>query len=133
MRKKGMKTIFISDDGVKDGTFIKVAGLYAEGVYASGPRDTTKNPLAIAAITAHRKAYGTEPGAFYLNAYSAVIAILNAMEKAKSTQYDQVAKVLHTYYADTPLGKIKFDQKGDAIGVGFSVYQVHNGVYVEVK
>jgi branched-chain amino acid transport system substrate-binding protein len=34
---------------------------------------------------------------------------------------------------DTPLGKIKFDNKGDAIGVGFSVYQVKNGAYVEVK
>ena len=34
MRKKKMKTIFISDDGVKDDTFIKVAQKYAEGVYA---------------------------------------------------------------------------------------------------
>jgi branched-chain amino acid transport system substrate-binding protein len=133
MRKKNMTTIFISDDGVKDETFIKVAGIYAEGVYASGPRDTTKNPLAIAAIAAHKKTYGSEPGAFYLNAYSAMIAILNAMEKAKSTQYEAVAKALHTYNADTPLGKIKFDNRGDAIGVGFSMYQVHNGVYVEVK
>jgi branched-chain amino acid transport system substrate-binding protein len=132
MRKKNMTTIFISDDGVKDETFIKVAGIYAEGVYASGPRDTTKNPLAIVAIAAHKKTYGSEPGAFYLNAYSAMIAILNAMEKAKSTQYEAVAKALHTYNADTPLGKIKFDNRGDAIGVGFSMYQVRNGVYVEV-
>jgi len=52
MRRKSMKTIFISDDGVKDQTFIKVAGQNAEGVYASGPKDTTKNPLAIAAMEA---------------------------------------------------------------------------------
>jgi len=133
MRKKGMKTLFISDDGVKDQTFIKVAGKYAEGVYASGPRDTTKNPLAIAAIDAHKKAYGTEPGAFYLNAYSATIALLNAISKAKSTQYEAVSKALRTYKVDTPLGKISFNNKGDAIGVGFSMYQVKNGVYVEVK
>ena len=31
-----------------------------------------------------------------------------------------------------PLGKISFDAKGDAIGVGFSVYQVQNGSYVEL-
>ncbi|WP_281491963.1 branched-chain amino acid ABC transporter substrate-binding protein [Desulfosarcina cetonica] len=47
MRKKAMDTIFISDDGVKDDTFIKVAGEYAEGVYATGPMDTSKNPIAI--------------------------------------------------------------------------------------
>ena len=133
MRKKGMKTLFISDDGVKDQTFIKVAGQHAEGVYATGPRDTTKNPLAIAAIDAHKKAYGTEPGAFYLNAYSATIAILNAISKAKSTQYEAVGKALRTYKVDTPLGKISFDNKGDALGVGFSMYMVKNGVYVEVR
>lgn len=133
MRKKGMKTVFISDDGVKDQTFIKVAASYAEGVYASGPKDTTKNPLAIAAIDEHRKAYGTEPGAFYLNAYAAVQAVLNAMNKAKSTEYNAVTKALRTYQTDTPLGKIKFDKKGDAIGAGFSIYQVRKSVYVEIK
>jgi branched-chain amino acid transport system substrate-binding protein len=133
MRKKGMKTIFISDDGVKDITFIKVAGKYAEGVYATGPKDTSKNPLAIAANEAHKKTYGSDPGAFYLNAYAATQAILNAIQKAKSTDYTKVSNALHTYAVDTPLGKIKFDKKGDAIGAGFTMYQVRNGVYVEVK
>ena len=133
MRKKGMKTIFISDDGVKDITFIKVAGKNAEGVYATGPKDTSKNPLAIAANEAHKKAYGSDPGAFYLNAYAATQAILNAIQKAKSTDYTKVSNALHTYAVDTPLGKIKFDKKGDAIGAGFTMYQVRNGVYVEVK
>ncbi|MEN6331934.1 MAG: branched-chain amino acid ABC transporter substrate-binding protein [Smithella sp.] len=133
MRKKGMKTVFISDDGVKDQTFIKVAGSYAEGVYASGPKDTTKNPLAIAAIAEHRKAYRSEPGAFYLNAYAAVQAVLNAMNKAKSTEYNAVSKALRTYQTDTPLGKIKFNKQGDAVGAGFSMYQVRKGAYVELK
>jgi branched-chain amino acid transport system substrate-binding protein len=133
MRKKDMKTLFISDDGVKDITFIKVAGKYAEGVYATGPKDTSKNPLAIAANEAHKKTYGSDPGAFYLNAYAATQAILNAIDKAKSTDYAKVADALRKYAVDTPLGKIKFDGRGDAIGVGFAMYQVKNGVYVEVK
>lgn len=133
MRKKKMKTVFISDDGVKDDTFIKVAGEYAEGVYATGPRDVSKNPLAIAAKQAHRKKYGQDPGAFYLNAYSAALALLNAIEKAGSTDYDAVVHALRTEYVDTPLGKIRFDQKGDALGVGFSVYQVQNGAYAEIR
>ena len=133
MRKKRMKTVFISDDGVKDDTFIKVAGKYAEGVYATGPRDTSKNPLAIAANEAHKKAYGADPGAFFLNAYAATQALLNAIEKAGSTDYDKVSAALKTEYVETPLGKIKFDEKGDAIGIGFSIYQVQDGVYVEVK
>jgi len=133
MRKKKMDTIFISDDGVKDDTFIKVAGEYAEGVYATGPKDVSKNPLAIAANEAHKKTYKSDPGAFYLNAYAATIALLNAVEKAGSPDYDAVSKALKTEYVDTPLGKISFDARGDAIGVGFSMYQVRDGVYVEVK
>ncbi len=133
MRKKRMKTYFISDDGVKDDTFIKVAGKYAEGVFATGPRDTSSNPLAIAANAAHQKEYGADPGAFFLNAYAATQALLNAIEKAGSTDYDAVEKALKTEYVETPLGKIKFDDKGDAIGIGFAMYQVKNGVYEEIK
>lgn len=133
MRKKRIKIPFISDDGVKDDTFIKVAGKYAEGVYATGPSDTSSNPLAVAAIEAHKKTYGSDPGAFFLNAYAATLALLNAIEKAGSTDYDAITNALRTYDVETPLGKIKFDDKGDAIGVGFSMYQVKDGAYVEVK
>ena len=133
MRKKRMEIHFISDDGVKDDTFIKVAGKYAENVYATGPRDTSSNPMAIAAIKAHQKEYGADPGAFFLNAYAATVALLDAIDKAGSTDHKAIEKALKTEYVETPLGKIKFDDKGDAIGIGFSIYQVQNGVYVEVK
>jgi branched-chain amino acid transport system substrate-binding protein len=133
MRKKKMTTVLISDDGVKDDTFIKVAGEYAEGVYATGPKDTSKNPLAVAANEAHKKEFGSDPGAFFLNAYAATLAIANAIQKAGSTDYDALSKTLKSEYVETPIGKISFDARGDAIGAGFSVYQVKKGVYVEVK
>ena len=133
MRKKRMDTVFISDDGVKDDTFIKVAQKYAEGVYATGPMDVSSNPMAIAANEAHKKAYGADPGAFYLNAYSAALALLNAIEQAGSTDYAAVTNALRTKDVETPLGKIRFDDRGDAIGVGFSMYQVKDGAYVELK
>jgi branched-chain amino acid transport system substrate-binding protein len=133
MRKKKMDTIFISDDGVKDDTFIKVAGKYAEDVYATGPMDTSSNPMAIEAIAAHKKKYGSDPGAFFLNAYAATLALLNAIDKSCSTDYDDIVNALRTEFVATPLGILRFDERGDAIGVGFSMYQVQNGVYVEIK
>ena len=133
MRKKRMKTTFISDDGVMDDTFIKVAKKYAEGVYATGPMDVSKNPMAIAANQEHKKEFGADPGAFFLNAYAATLALLNAIEKAGSTDYDALSKALQTKDVDTPLGAIRFDNRGDATGVGFSMYQVQNGSYVELK
>jgi len=133
MRKKGLEIPFMSDDGVKDDTFIKVAGKYAEGVYATGPRDFSSNPLYKEAIAAHKAEFNADPGPFFPEAYSGALALLNAVKVAGGTDYDKVCEALHTSYVETPVGKIKFDAKGDAEGVGFSVYQVKNGKYVEVK
>lgn len=132
MRSKGMDLPFVSDDGIKDPTFIEVAKENAEGVYATGPQDTTSNPIAMAAAEAHIAKYGEEYGAFFLNAYAATIAVLNAIEKAGSTDYDAVTAALKSEYVETSLGKISFDEHGDVIGFGFSVFQVQDGVYVEL-
>lgn len=133
MRKKKLKTVFLSDDGVKDESFLKVAMKNAEGSYATGPRDLTKQPLNAKAVEEYKKAYNTDPGAFFQEAYSATLALLNAIEKAGSTNYDALTKALQNEFVETPVGKIKFDKKGDAEGVGFSVYKVENGAFVEVK
>jgi len=133
MRKKQMDIFFVSDDGVQDVTFIKVAGQYAEGVYASGPMDVSDLPMYKAAVQAHKAKFNEEPGAFFKEGYAAALALLNAIEKAGSTEYQAVEKVLRSQYVDTTLGSISFDEKGDAIGVGFSMYKVINGKYVEQK
>ncbi len=133
MRKKKMKSIFISDDGVKDDTFIKVAKQYAEGVYATGPKDVSSNPLTKEYTQKHKDQFKSDPGAFFDNAVSASIALLTAIQNAGSTDYDALVTALRTKEADTPVGNIKFDDRGDAIGVGFAVYQVKNGKYEELK
>ncbi|HER63000.1 MAG TPA: branched-chain amino acid ABC transporter substrate-binding protein [Desulfobacteraceae bacterium] len=133
MRKKRLDTVFISDDGVKDETFIKVAGKYAEGVYATGPADVTSNPITQAARDAHKKTYQSDPGAFFDNAYAAALAVTNALAQAGSTDSAAIARVLHEQEVATPFGLIHFDDRGDATGVGFSIYQVQDGTYVQVK
>ena len=133
MRKKGLEMPFLSDDGVKDETFIKVAGKYAEGVYATGPMDFSANAVYQEAVAAHKAEFGADPGPFFPEAYSAAMALLTAVKNAGGTDYAKVTEALRTQYVDTAVGKIKFDAKGDAEGVGFAVYQVRDGKYVEVK
>ncbi|MCP4995763.1 MAG: branched-chain amino acid ABC transporter substrate-binding protein [Gammaproteobacteria bacterium] len=133
MRKKRIKIPFISGDGVKDDTFIKVGGKYAEGVYATGAKDNSSNPLSVASVEAHKKAYGEDPGAFFDSAHAATVALLNAIEKAGSTDIAAITKALQSNDVATTVGKIHFDERGDAVGVGFAVYQVNGGQYVEVK
>ena len=103
------------------------------GTLIAPEKSRQPSPLAQAAIKAHREKYGEDPGPFFLNAYAAATALFNAIQKAGSTDYDAIGKALKSEKIDTTLGTITFDQKGDAVGVGFQVFQVKNGVYVEVK
>ncbi len=133
MRKKRMKTLFVTDDGVKDATFIKVAGKYAEGVYATGPADVSTNPVTQHYRKAYAEKYDSEPGPFFDNAIAATIALTHAIELAKSTETKKIAHVLHTQVILTPFGEISFNEQGDAVGVGYSMYTVKKGKFVEVK
>ena len=116
----------------KQNTFIKVAGKNAEGAYASGPKDTAGNPLSKLAVQEHKDVFGSDHGAFFENAYSAMLAMVNAIEKAGTTDLAALKKTLQTEKVDTPVGNIYFNEQGDAVGVGFSVYQVQDGVFVEM-
>lgn len=133
MKKKKVDVRFISDDGVKDDTFIKVAGPDAEGVYASGPQDVSSLELNKQAKADHMAKFGSEPGAFFEAAYAAMLALVNAIDKAGSTDTDAIMAVLRSEFVETNIGSIKFDERGDAEGVGFSMYQVQNGKYVDLK
>ena len=133
LRKINLNVVFVSGDGIKDDTFIKIAGKYAEGVYATAPKDTSKLPLAVAATMAYQNEYGEKPGAFFLTANAATLALANAIEKAGSTDHAAVSKALKTEYVETPLGKIIFDEHGDVVGVSFTIYQVQDGRFVELK
>jgi branched-chain amino acid transport system substrate-binding protein len=134
MHRRRIAIPFLSDDGVKDDQFIKVAGKDAEGVFASGPKDVTALAMNKAARDAHIKKFGSEPGAFYDNGYAATLALLKAMEKAgTATDADKIAETLRTNLVDTPLGSIKFGRTGDAEGIGFDIYTVKNGKFVVVN
>lgn len=132
MAKRRLKIPFISDDGVQLDAFVKMAGKNAEGAYTSGPKDISNNEWYKKAREMHLKRYNEEPGQFFYQAFAATQALLNAIEKANSTDTQKVMEALHTEYVDTPLGKIRFNERGDAEGVGFSMYQVQNGKFVEL-
>jgi branched-chain amino acid transport system substrate-binding protein len=133
MKKKRVDIPFIGPDGVKGVGFLEIARKDAEGVYATGPMDVSKFEANRKARTAYQKAHGSEPGTFFDQGYAAVQALLHAIEVAGSTDYEALTKALRSSYVETTVGRIKFDQKGDAEGVGFAVYQVRNGEFVEVK
>jgi len=133
IRARKMNINFVSADGVKTEAFLKLVGKDGEGVYASSSRDYSDLPITQTAIAEHRKVFGSDPGQFFELAYAATQALLNAVEKAGTTEAEAVKKALRTEYVDTPLGKIRFDEKGDAIGAGFAMFRVVDGKFVDQK
>lgn len=133
MKRKRVDAAFIGPDGIKGDGFLEIAGKNAEDVYATGPMDVSKYPENQEARAAYQKKYGKEPGTFFDQGYAAVQAAINAIKVAGGTDYAAVSKALKTDFVDTAVGKIKFDENGDAVGVGFSVYQVKDGEFVQVS
>ncbi len=133
MNKKRIKASFIGPDSIKGDAFLKIADKDAEGVYATGPMDVTKYPLNIKAREDYKAKYGKEPGSFFDQSYAATQAVINAIRVANGTDYEALGKALKSSFVETTVGKIKFDAKGDAEGVGCSVYQVKKGAFAEIK
>lgn len=132
MRRDRLDTPFLGPDGVKDETFLKMTGKDSEGVYASYPKDTTTLEQYEKARQAHLKAYGAEPGFGYYNAYAATEALLDAIQKTNSTDAKILDEALRKNFVSTPLGDIKFNDKGDAAGMALSIYQVKDGKFEEL-
>ncbi len=133
IKKKRVKTTFFGGDGIIGDNFTTLAGKYSEGVYATGPNDTSNNPLYKELTAKHQKKYSEDPGTFFHNAYACVQALAMAAEKAGSLDYDKMRAAMFEAKIQSPLGTIGFDKRGDVIGAGFSVYKVTNGKYQQVN
>ncbi len=133
MRRNRVKAPFIGPDSIMTETFVAMAGKEAEGVYASSPSDTSTLDMYKKAREQHIKKFKTEPGPFYYNAYAAAQVLLNALDKADGADSAKLVQILRSETVDTPAGNITFDAKGDAIGVGLSLYQVKDGKFVETN
>jgi branched-chain amino acid transport system substrate-binding protein len=133
IKKKRVDTIFFGADGIIGDNFTTLAGKYSEDVYATGPNDTSNNPLYKEITIKHQKKYGEDPGTFFHNGYACVQALAAAAETAGSLDYDKMRAAMFANKIDSPLGPIGFDKNGDVVGAGFSVYQVKNGKYTQVN
>ncbi|MFN2357914.1 MAG: branched-chain amino acid ABC transporter substrate-binding protein [Desulfotignum sp.] len=133
LEKKRVDTIFFGADGIQGDSFTDLAGKYAEGVYATGPNDTSANPLYQELSEKHQKKYGENTGTFFFTGYACMQALAAAAEKAGSLDYDAMRAAMFDITIDSPLGLIGFDEKGDVVGAGFSVYKVTDGKYQQVN
>jgi branched-chain amino acid transport system substrate-binding protein len=128
----GIRAPLMSGDGVHgyQRDFIDKVGAAAEGTLTTFP-DTTKAPGYADFLARFTARFGEEPGPYAIYAYSATRILLEAIEKAGSTEGAKVAMTIHALSFDTPVGRIEFDEKGDVKALDYySVWVVREGKHV---
>ena len=87
-------------------------------------------------IEAFKKRFGSEPAPLTMHGYAAVRALLEAVEKAAGRGTSLTGEPLRDALARadvaTPLGRIKFDERGDPIFYERVVIQIQGGRHVVV-
>ncbi|MGE5505921.1 MAG: branched-chain amino acid ABC transporter substrate-binding protein [Actinomycetota bacterium] len=129
MRDQGMKTVLMGGDALMTEEYWAITGPAGEGTLMTFSPDPRLIP-ANAALVKYFRDQKYEPEAYTLYTYAAVQAWAQAVEKAKSTDWKAVAKVLKADKFDTTLGSLGFDAKGDVTAPGYVMYVWKNGKYV---
>jgi branched-chain amino acid transport system substrate-binding protein len=135
MRRQGSKAAFGGGNTLFAPEFWSIAGSAAEGAFTAWLPDPTSimvgalQPLS-SADAGLTSGLGTGINGYTLYAYAAVQVFAQAAARAKSIDPIQVAKAIRQGSYDTIVGTLTFDAKGDAQGLGFTIYAWHNGGYV---
>ncbi|MDE2485205.1 MAG: branched-chain amino acid ABC transporter substrate-binding protein [candidate division NC10 bacterium] len=133
MRELGMKTTFISGDGVWAKEFPSIAGKAAEGAFITFTPDQTKIKEAQGVIKRHKEKFGTGVGAYTVYSYVAATLLLEAIAATHSTDGVKIADQIRKAKWKTALGPIQFDRKGDVLVSPYVVWEVKDGKFVELQ
>lgn len=111
--------------------FIALAGEAAEGIYAAVPYAyTMTTPKNKAFVDAYTAAYKEPPGKYSAAGYNAINILMDAIERAGSTDADRIREALTKTNYDGPNGHFEFDAKGQAYGFDVVLVQLTHRVPV---
>jgi branched-chain amino acid transport system substrate-binding protein len=109
--------------------FIGLAGPAAEGIYAAVPYSSTmKTPKNEAFVKEYASRNKENPGKYGAAGYNAMNILMDAIERAKSTDADKIVAALHKTDYEGPNGKFKFNPNGQAWGFNVVLVQIRNKV-----
>ncbi len=111
MRAAGLTATFLGSDAIASGEFAQTAREEAEGAGTLLPFDPIR---ALAPETLRSTFPVQEPTGAFVLAYAAMEAWRSAVQQAQSAAGDAVAKVLQGSGFNTVLGRLTFDDKGNA-------------------
>jgi branched-chain amino acid transport system substrate-binding protein len=128
---QGLKAPLIGGDALVTEEFWKITGPAGEGTMMTFPPDPRKVPAAKAVVDKFT-AQGYNPEGYTLYTYAAIQVFAEAAEKAKSVKLDDLSKALHSMTAQTVVGPLTWDKKGDVTNPKYVFYIWKNGGYAEM-
>ena len=124
-RANGLKTQFMGPEGVGNASLSNIAGSAGEGMLVTMPKRYDQDP-ANGAIVAALKAEKKDPsGPYVWITYAAVQSLATALERSGSADPLALATDLKSRGADTVIGPLNWDEKGDLKGFEFGVFEWH--------
>ncbi len=131
-RELGIGVPFLGGDACEAPEFIEIGGAYVEGVaisthYSADAPVTDESSKFVAAFI---EKYGHSPSAFAALGYDAYRLILDAIERAGSTDPGAIRDALaETYRFEGATGYITMDEDGNAVKTGV-ILEVKDGEFV---
>ena len=131
-KEQGMNVTVVGGDALVTTEFWQISGPAGAGTMMTFPSDPRKRATA-AKVVAQFKAKGFDPEGYTLYTYAAIQTWAAGVKKAGTTDSKKVAAALHAgLKADTVLGPITFDKKGDITTSDYVFYVWKDGNYAEM-
>jgi branched-chain amino acid transport system substrate-binding protein len=127
MKTLAVKARFLAGDGTQSPEFIKLAGAAADGAVASSPGVPLDKMPGGKGFTERFAAQYGQIQIYAPYAYDAVMTLVNAMQKANSTQPAKYLPELARISHQGVTGPIAFDEKGDLRSGPITLYVVKGG------
>ncbi len=127
----GVSGKFMAGDANNDPTFVSEAGNASEGVFVTSTPLPQDQSTAKTFIDKYKKRFNQDPGPYSALEYDAVNVVIDAINRAKSTDRAAIVKAIaatKNYTGAT--GTINFDKKGDRTSVLYITYIIKGGKFV---
>ena len=124
-RSVGLNTQFMGPEGVGNASLSNIAGDAAEGMLVTMPKRYDQDPANKAIVDALKADKKDPTGPYVWITYAAVQSLATAMDRSGSKEPLDLVKDLKAHGADTVIGPLKWDEKGDLKGFEFGVFQWH--------
>ncbi len=129
LRQAGFKGAFLGGDGIYDNELIKTVGAKADSLFITFGPDFFHSEVAKPFLAAFKKKFNQEASGYTIYGYDAANTLLQAIQKAQSTDADRISEALRSQSWKGLMGDAEFDQKGDLKKANFVIWTIRAGAF----